>query len=235
MIGVMIITCAMIIAVGVNKSPKTPNGPARDGVLGIRTAIGLVHDRAIVVEPEHVTSAQVADANRSGRRLFAGVAGQVAAVDVPQAGGGPDQRNTENAHPLGARQGRVADGRVGVLPEVTTHPADPFSLDDVIAVDVELDILDGSAVAAEDDLGPRRLATHHTGHLARLVPVGGDERDPDHVVAAPPEFVAQRDQQRAVGRRIRNPQVVDRLDQPTAVQSPSAQPVQPTLHSASPS
>ena len=39
-----------------------------------------------------------------------------------------------------------------------------------------------------ENIGARRLATHHTGHLARLVPVGGDERDPDHVVAAPPDL-----------------------------------------------
>ena len=80
-------------------------------------------------------------------------------------------------------QGRVDDGRLGVLAQVGPQPADALALDHLVAVDELFDALDGRPVPAQDDLGLRRVQADEAGHLAGLDEIRGDERDADDVVS----------------------------------------------------
>ena len=81
-----------------------------------------------------------------------------------------------NAHNSRAHSGnnrRMPDWRALILTQVTSHPANPFSADNVIGIDQRFDAGNGRHMPAYNNPRSRRKDANHAAHLAHLAQILG--------------------------------------------------------------
>ena len=96
--------------------------------------------------------------------------------------------HSKHSHSEAGKNLGMDDGRVGIFAQITSHPADSFTADDMVGVDQLVELRNGRDVTADHDGRFRRQLAHAAAHLAHLAEVGDDAGDAYNVVLGGEQF-----------------------------------------------